>query len=232
MKVKITIFIVIIFIMAFLPFITTKCANPNILQTNLEKGNSATKSEASSRQNQTNQEENTQKEENTQQEQNFISKDTLCTLVAQNSKEEYNIETLKALAIIFQTNYLVNSNEYENTNNTENSENTENTENIQEDVQINDNIKTAIDEVYKKTLLQNGKAFYIPFSEISSGATQKSTTYPYLTSVASVWDCFSKNYNQNATCYGVSLNGLNYICENGYDYSKALKWYLPDFSIG
>lgn len=81
-------------------------------------------------------------------------------------------------------------------------------------------------------LSYKGETVYIPVSSLSSGKTGTSEKYPYMESVASPWDCFAqdfvygKNYNP-----GVSLYGLNYLCQNGADFKEALKWYLPEFSV-
>ena len=58
-----------------------------------------------------------------------------------------------------------------------------------------------------------------------------SDNYPYLTSVASPWDCLSEEYDENLRCVGVSMNGVNYLCAKGYSAEDALLYYLPDFSV-
>ena len=73
----------------------------------------------------------------------------------------------------------------------------------------------------------NGKQRFIPFSGCSNGNTKADGKYPYLTSVASPWDCFSRNYSDSAVCVGVSIDGLDHLRENGFSSDQALKWYLP-----
>lgn len=107
-----------------------------------------------------------------------------------------------------------------------------------------DNITPAdySDEIYQRakelysevdiTLEQEGNCVYIPTSELSNGNTGSSEKYPYMTSVASPWDALSGDYVFGKEyAGGVSMYGLNYLCENNADYKEALKWYLPSFDI-
>lgn len=82
------------------------------------------------------------------------------------------------------------------------------------------------------TLQYNEKIVYIPTSSLSKGFTEEDSQYPYIKSVASPWDCldndfvYDKEYSK-----GISMKGLNYLCENGMNFKEALSWYLPEFSI-
>lgn len=76
-------------------------------------------------------------------------------------------------------------------------------------------------------IIIDGKQRYVPFSSCSNGNTGTDGKYPYLTSVASPWDSFSSEYTDSAACVGVSIDGLDYLCENGFSSDQALKWYLP-----
>lgn len=102
-----------------------------------------------------------------------------------------------------------------------------------------DNIEKTLYKRLKALLGQSdarlsykSEAVYIPVSSLSSGKTGTGEKYPYMKSVASPWDClaqdfvYGKNYNP-----GVSLYGLNYLCQNGASFKEALKWYLPEFSV-
>ncbi|MBQ1506916.1 MAG: hypothetical protein IIZ36_00650 [Ruminococcus sp.] len=80
-------------------------------------------------------------------------------------------------------------------------------------------------------ILIEKKAQYIPFSKISNGGTISNPEYPYIQPVASPWDCFADDYDKNAECDGVSLSGINYLCENGYTAEEAIKWYIPAAEI-
>lgn len=79
-------------------------------------------------------------------------------------------------------------------------------------------------------LCTNGKILYIPVCKCSNGSTQNSGKYKYLNSAASPWDCFSENYSSDNKCEGVSTDGIDYLCKNGFSKKDALKWYLPDLS--
>lgn len=94
-------------------------------------------------------------------------------------------------------------------------------------------LKERVRAVYffEKELLWQNETKYIPVSPLSNGQTQTDDNYPYLTSVASPWDCLSEEYDENLRCVGVSMNGVNYLCTKGYSAEDALLYYLPDFSV-
>ena len=94
-------------------------------------------------------------------------------------------------------------------------------------------LKERVRAVYfsDKELLWQNETKYIPVSPLSNGQTQTDDNYPYLTSVASPWDCLSEEYDENLRCVGVSMNGVNYLCTKGYSAEDALLYYLPDFSV-
>ncbi len=81
-------------------------------------------------------------------------------------------------------------------------------------------------------LLYKGSSVYIPYSSLSSGNTSQSNKYPYMTAVASPWDCnnvsfvYGKDYAE-----GLSIGGINSLCENGMSAEDALRWYLPEFEV-
>lgn len=157
-----------------------------------------------------------------------FSEETLCSLVAALYQEDFSDETLKATAIILHTNYIAKPDSFDfNDTETYIPENE-----VDNSLRENYNdIRTAVNEVYDKTLCLNGKAFYIPYSYVSDGTTETDKEFSYIRSIASPWDCYSNEYDEDNHCVGISLYGLNYLCKNGYDYSSALKWYLPDFEI-
>ena len=92
-------------------------------------------------------------------------------------------------------------------------------------------IRKAAESGKNKTLRKKSEVLFIPFSETSNGTTYKNVNYKYLHSVASPWDCYAENYDENAECVGVSLSGIDYLCKNGCSAEEALLWYLPDFEI-
>ncbi len=82
------------------------------------------------------------------------------------------------------------------------------------------------------TLEYKGKAVFIPTASLSIGFTQEHPDYPYIKSVASPWDCTHKDFVYGKEyARGISMAGINYLCENGMSYTEALKWYLPEFTI-
>lgn len=81
-------------------------------------------------------------------------------------------------------------------------------------------------------ILYKGETVYIPLTKYSEKATATSDEFPYLSSVASPWDSFSTGFNaeEDYPC-GVSIYGINFLCNNGMSYIDALRWYLPMFEI-
>ena len=95
--------------------------------------------------------------------------------------------------------------------------------------ELKDRIRTHYSS--EKELLYHHESKYIPIAPLSNGQTQTNDTYPYLTAVASPWDCLDENYNENNQCVGVSMNGVNYLCTKGCSAEEALLHYLPDFTV-
>lgn len=153
------------------------------------------------------------------------SGEILCALTAGKYKESYSTEALKAIAILMNTDYKVNPDSFESGDflYEENASG-----NIKD---VYGEIKKAVESVKNKTLRTNGEALFVPYSETSNGITYKNDNYKYIHSVASPWDCYSKSYDENAECVGVSLSGVDSLCKSGYSAEDALLWYLPDFEI-
>lgn len=153
------------------------------------------------------------------------SDEILCALTAGLYKNSYSAETVKAAAILMNTDYRAKPDSfgandflYE-----------ENASGNMKDVYSE--IRKAAESVKNKTLRKKSEVLFIPFSETSNGTTYKNVNYKYLHSVASPWDCYAENYDENAECVGVSLSGIDYLCKNGCSAEEALLWYLPDFEI-
>lgn len=218
MRIKIIFIIVFLLIMAFLPIIISKCSAPKTTAASLSAVDNTEIVQHT--------EPDTQSETQPQKS-SELSQAELCGLVAANYDESYTQETLKALTVILYTNYTVAPDEYDLSDievclpedKAENS--------VKENY---DSIKSAVSSVYKKTLCTNGEEFYIPFCTSTNGKTSANSDYPYLTAVASPWDCYSNSDGGGEYC-GVSLNGVNYLCNEGYSFDEALLWYLPDFEI-
>ncbi len=145
--------------------------------------------------------------------------------------DTYNIETFKALAVLFQSNLKADENsvnfnnkdvyiseeEFKNNNNSFN--------------EINNRISSAMNEVKNIYIYINNKIAYIPYSKCSVGYTETNETFPMLIQIASPWDKLSKNFSADNECVGVSIDGINFLTENNNDYLTALKWYLPKYKI-
>ena len=224
MRIKVIFIIIFLLTMAFLPIIVSKCTATKTTAASVSTADYAEKPTDNSTENS---EKSTIKPQQESSESKAELTDAeLCGMVAANYDESYCEETLKALAVILYTNYCLAPDDYD----LKDSRICILESNAENSVKENYNtIKSAVSAVYKKALCSNGKVLYIPFTSSTNGKTSSSSEYPYLTAVASPWDSYS-NANDDEHC-GVSLNGINYLCNDGYSYALALQWYLPDFTI-
>lgn len=224
MRIKVIFIIIFLLTMAFLPIIVSKCTATKTTAASVSTADYAEKPTDNSTENS---EKSTIKPQQESSESKAELTDAeLCGMVAANYDESYCDETLKALAVILYTNYCLAPDDYD----LKDSRICILESNAENSVKENYNtIKSAVSAVYKKALCSNGKVLYIPFTSSTNGKTSSSSEYPYLTAVASPWDSYS-NANDDEY-YGVSLNGINYLCNDGYSYAQALQWYLPDFTI-
>lgn len=224
MRAKLILIISFLLTMALLPIIISKCT---MKQSSISSFSTIDEIKITHQAEEPSEQESTFEEETSQQSNDILDEAELCGLVAANYNEIYSEETLKALAIILYTNYTADPQNYD-LSNTEICLPESDTENsVKENYST---IKSAVTSVYKKTLCTNGKAFFIPFCYSSNGKTSTNSEYPYITAVASPWDCYN-NTDYDSEYYGVSLCGINYLCSEGYNYEEALLWYLPDFEI-
>lgn len=92
-------------------------------------------------------------------------------------------------------------------------------------------LKSVYNSEKKLYLSENGKLRPIPFAPISNGMTVSNAEFSYLSPVASPWDCLNTQADGKAACAGVSLCGVNYLCEQGYSAEQALRYYLPGFTL-
>ncbi len=152
----------------------------------------------------------------------------LSGLVAAYYDEEYSEETLKAIAVILNTNYKTDRNSF-NLNDSKVFISKEKADKSLKDGY--DKIEKAVISSKELYLQNNNKLLFIPCCTCSNGSTVDSKKYDYIKSIASPWDCYSKNYNENNICEGVSIDGIDYLCKNGASVQEALKWYLPDFDV-
>lgn len=195
-------------LMALLPFTTVKCS------TNSNKNESKLTSSTGKTNNDTKGSDE--------------SNEILVGLTAAICNENFSDEAIKAIAILINTDYEVKP-EYFDLENKEVYFSKDGIDNS--DKEYYSKIESIVNSMDKKTLSVKNEKVFIPYSKISCGYTLKSEDCKYITSVASPWDCFSQEYDENAECIGVSVNGINYLCQNGASAEQALKWYLPEFEI-
>lgn len=206
-KKKITACVLLLVLMALLPFSAAKCS---------DGFENSTKTVTSSS--------NSSKIDNKN---NSDSSDNVLNgLTAAVCKNSYCNETIKAIAILINTDYSVsqekfdlnNKSVYLSENDLDNS-----------DKEYYSRIIDIVNSAKEITLTVDNKKVYIPYFKNSCGYTLDSKENEYIISVASPWDCFSESYDKNAECTGVSLDGVEYLCRNGASAEEALKWYLPNF---
>lgn len=126
-------------------------------------------------------------------------------------------EAIKAVAIIQRTNSVLDKKSYGKPQNNSDKE-----------------LLDRVGQIYNSNteiLIHKNKPVSVPLSSCSNGFTVKDKRYPFLEEVASPWDCFCKSYSESLSCAGVSINGINYLCQKGLSAEEALKWYLPKLSI-
>lgn len=132
-------------------------------------------------------------------------------ITAETVGSDYCDEAIKAAIIILQTNYKCNSKQFSNAKNSKN----------------NSKIEKYAKELSGIYIRRGKEAIPVPYFKYSAGYTQPSKKYPYIRESASPWDSF---YNKTGTT-GVSLNGINELCNQGLNYKSALNWYLKDIKI-
>lgn len=207
---KITACILILVMMAVIPFSAYKCSN-------IKRVNNTVISKT----------ENNEKEDKSDSS-NIDNYEIISGITAALCNKDYCDEALKATAILISTDYSVKPEHFDLDN-----------DNIFMD---NDKIDNSNKEYYSKVenivnnlgnlyLSVKNKKVFIPYSKATCGYTYESDDCKYIISVASPWDCFSKEYREDTECVGVSLYGINYLCENGATAKQALKWYLPLFEL-
>ncbi|MGN1433913.1 MAG: hypothetical protein ACI4XI_09455 [Ruminococcus sp.] len=156
------------------------------------------------------------------------SNEILVGLTAAICNEDFSDEAIKAIAILINTDYEVNP-DYFDLDNKEVCLSEDGLDNSKK--KYYSKIENIVNSMDKKTLTLRNEKVFIPYFKISCGYTLDSEDCEYITSVTSPWDCFSQEYDEDAECIGVSVNGINYLCKNGASAEQALKWYLPEFEI-
>ncbi len=141
----------------------------------------------------------------------------ICRIIENEFGSGYSQAALNAFALLVSTNYYCEPEKY-------------NSDNYNSDSEISDNVKQAVNYAANKKLYYNNETVYVPYSSCSNGATLQGE-YTYLSAVASPQDYFSQNYSPDNECFGVSADGIEYLCENDASTEDALLYYLPGFEI-
>ncbi len=149
------------------------------------------------------------------------SKNILPGLVAAACEDDFCPEAAKAAAIIINTCLYYDKSSFDMTNK----------EVYTPEVKLSEEKTNAVNSGSELYITIDGEIKYIPFSKTSCGYTIADENYPYLCPVASPWDCFYAEFDKNAACSGISMSGINYLCQNGFTAEEAIKWYLPNAKI-
>lgn len=207
MKEKLIALAVFLIIMAMLPFMAAKCSTTDKIV--LKTSSTADSVEAST--------------------DNLSDSDKiLCGIVAAQYKDDYSEETMKAIAVIILNNYKIDPDSFDTDDKEVCILEKDANSSLKE---IYPQIKNCVNSAKEISVKFDNSEKYIPFSDISNGTTKKDNSYDYLIAVASPWDCYNKNYDENSECVGVSLSGVDYLCKNGCSAVDALKWYLHNAEI-
>lgn len=198
----------LLILMAMLPFTAVKCS------TSGSKNESALTSSTDTTKT------NTKRSDDTNE--------ILVGLTAAICNENFCDEAIKAIAILINTDYMVNP-EYFDLENKTVYLSKDTLDNSEKEYYLK--VENIVKSMSKETLTVKNEKVFIPYSPLSCGYTLDSEDCEYITPVASPWDCFSQDYYANSECIGVSINGINYLCQSGASAEQALKWYLPEFEI-
>lgn len=210
MKIKLIAILLMLAMMAFLPFAAAKCATESESANVMATADNAPKN-------------------NNENEKNISSEDkVLCGLVSALCEKDYSSETIKAISILLNNDYSLNPEKFD-LNNPDVFLDIENADNDIKEIYAE--IEKAVSSSKNSLICYNDKNVFIPYSKVSSGNTVYDENYNYISAVASPWDCHSKEFDKNAECIGVSIEGLDYLCKNGLSAEEALCWYLPECEI-
>lgn len=210
MKMKVIAIMIMLSLMAILPFAATKCGK-----------NFETKDTMSTA-------DNAKKEYEIKNKANSDKDKILCGLVAALYNSDYSTETIRAITILLNNNYSLEPDKFDLNDSSvclyiENANNS-----VKE---IYPQIEKITESSKNLLIYYNNENVFVPYSEVSNGNTVYSENFNYIFPVASPWDCFSEKYDENSECSGVSIEGLNYLCKNGMNAKDALRWYLPECEI-
>ncbi len=132
-------------------------------------------------------------------------------------RENFDDETIKAVCILQRTNIRAGDTEVK-------------TADYPSETELYKRVK-AIYNANKEILCYQNQTVTLPCSPCSGGFTEAAEEMPYLSAVASPWDCKSDLYDAEIHCRGVSISGVQYLCSQGLSAEEALLWYLPGFHI-
>ena len=149
------------------------------------------------------------------------SENRFLALVAAACEDDFCPEATKAAAIIINTCLSCDKSSFDAAN----------VEDYASGTEFDEEQVKAVKSGSRLCITIDGEIKYIPFSKASRGYTQADEKYPYLCEVASPWDCFDADFDKNAECTGVSLSGINHLCQNGCSAEEAIRWYLPGAEI-
>ena len=142
-------------------------------------------------------------------------------LVCANYKDEYCKETIKALAIILNSNYKSSKNKFSDKNFMSKEKFIKK---YGEDKYSF--LEKTVNELSDKTIIYKKKTVYTPLFYLSDGYVVKSEKYPHLKDCACPWDKLNDGFEECGNINGISMNTLNELCKKGTSYKEALNWFI------
>ncbi len=141
-----------------------------------------------------------------------LSETDLCSVVCNYCRNDYCDSAIDAVSCIIRTNSKCGK-RYNGKDNS--------------DKELYHRVKKIFNS-NSELLYQRSSVSSIPFAPCSNGSTIAEGKQ---SSVASPWDCFSSRYDPKNRCTGISLDGVDYLCKNGFSKKEAIKWYIPEAEI-
>ena len=131
---------------------------------------------------------------------NITQKDTIAYnksdiygYVSREFKPEYDVETLKAITVILQSNYSAKENSLQKPENTYMDKNDFYKKYKNKSDKYYKRIKQAVDDVFNQTIVYRNKEIYIPYRDVLNENCDNSE-YTYIKNCATPWDCLNKKY--------------------------------------
>lgn len=136
-------------------------------------------------------------------------------------RKHYSGETMKAAIIILNTNYKVNRIKKD-----ECISRADFIKKYKDGEKYYSNLEKYTNELKDDYITYKNKPVYIPCFKVSKGYTEKDKKYPYLIAAACPWDRLKKESKNSENAVGISINTVDKLCKNGFNYKQAIEYFL------